>query len=390
MPSTPKVIVKINGQSITGWTYATITASLERIPRTFEVGVVQAQASQLGDVLAQPLEIWLDHGTGKQDKVLTGYIDTLQDSLQESNHEIIFAGRGVCSDLVDCSTELTSGSELIGMSASQVTVKITGHYDIQVVVENPLANVPYKYAVPVQVGDSAYSAIEYIARATNCLLYENADGSLVLGSAGSEQASFTDITHLKAIRSTLHFDVSSVYADYEILAAQPWVDTTHILNPPTKVISGTAHDKTFNNRLTAVDKVPRYRKLRKIITFVADPSIYGNEATAPGGPQQIYADYLCNRLNGRAQQISVTVQGWTDDNQLLWVPNQVVNVNLTYQSGLPLTLLVSECTYSISPTEGTTTTMILMPKTAFSFEPISGQAADVTAVYNAATQKTPG
>lgn len=379
----PKVIVKINNKPITGWTYATINASLERVPRTFELGVIQQVEAQGGDILGQPLEIWLNHGDGTTDKVLTGYLDTVQDSLQESSHEITFAGRGVCSDLVDCSTELTSfaqlsvnqNNEVIGMSAAQVAKKICGYYDIQVVVENELANKPYKFTVPVNVGDSAFSAIEYVARATLCLLYEDANGSLVLGAAGSEPASQTVLTHYKAIRSTLHYDISSVFGDYEILANPPWIDVQDVVhnNPVT---TGTAHDPTFDNRVTAINRKPRHRKFRKIENFVADPSIYGTDSTRP---QQIFANYICNRLNGRAQMLSVTVQGWTDESGQLWRPNQTVVFNLPYQNrNGALTWLISDCVYSISPEDGTTTTLNLMPSTAFSFEPLSGQSGDIT------------
>lgn len=371
-----QVIVKINGLSVTGWTYATITASLERIPRTFELGVIQPVLGALGNVLAQPMEVWLSHGDGTADKVLTGYIDGVQDSLNLSDHEITFSGRGVCSDLVDSSTELTNNSEIQGLSAFDVAQRICTIYDIKVVEENELALIPYNYQVPVNVGDSAYTAIEYIARANLCLLYEDEHGQLVLGSTGSEGVCQTTITHLNAIHSTLHFDISSVFGDYEILAVAPQKDVQAQAND-TPVPTGKAHDPTFDNRVTAAHKVPRQRKFRKIESFIADPNIYGTQT-----PQQIYANYICNRLNGRAQSITVTVQGWTDVTGKLFKPNQTINIELLYQTGVALKWLIADCTYSISPEDGTTTTMVLMPATAFSLEPLGGQAADVSATLH--------
>lgn len=374
----PSVIVKINGNEAYGWTHATVTASLERIPRTFELGVILPLLQTMGDVLAFPLEVWLDHGDGNRDKVLTGYVDGVQNSLQEASHEILINGRGICSDLVDSSTELNSSADLTvgqsgevtGMTARQVASKICGYYDIPLVVLNKNADIPYNYQVPVTTGDSAYSAIEYIARATLCLLYENENGALVLGAAGSEPASQTEINKFNCIRSAVHVDLAQLYKFYEIWVTAPVKVTQELLKgnaPP-----GTATDPAFNDSKTAANGKPRYRKFRKVESFIPDPLIYGTQS-----PQQVYANYICNRLNGRAQQITVTVQGWTDAQGKLWRPNQSVNIKLPYQLSAPVAWLVADCTYNISIEEGTTTTLTFMPSTAFSVEPLSGQAADV-------------
>jgi prophage tail gpP-like protein len=368
------VEVRINGKKVIGWTHASITASMERIPRTFELGIILDVSNPMQNAMQQPLEIWLNHGGGKMDKVITGYIDVISDSLQESSHEMIYSGRGICCDLVDSNTEFFGSNELIGISAATAATKITAYYDIPVVIENPKANVPFKGVVPINIGDTAYTAIEYLARATTCVLYENANGALVLGAAGSEPASKQLITHQVAVRSTKHWDTTSVFGDYRIYAVPAFKDTTGVegKEPPT----GTAHDPTFDGRVTAINKKPRHRMYRKVENFILDPALYDAKLS----PQQIYATYICNRLNGRSQVTTITVLGWTDKDGAMWVPNQLVYIMLPYQNlysgSSPISLVVAEVTYSISPEEGTTTTMNLMPITAFGVEPISAGDPD--------------
>jgi prophage tail gpP-like protein len=363
-------MVQLAGREITGWTTANVSAGIERMPRSFSLGLISTLDTALGDIehalpIQQLLEVYLVHDNGNQDKVLTGYVDLISDNISDTEHALEYGGRGVCQDIVDCSSEIFGkpANELNGLPVNQVVTQLVEPYGIEVVVENDNATKPYNGLININVGDDCYSTIEQISRYVSCLVYENAYGDLVLGSPGSETPSQTVLSlgdmRVKSCKVTL--DSSQMYSDY-------WVYTqgqASLLEIFGTQPTGKHHDTMFDNRKNAQGGT-RYRKKRLIKDLLLSPAIYKTSES----PQQIYADWLGWRSNGRSQAVNVTVAGWTDAQDQLWTPNSLVTVLLPLQGyPKPTQLLISECSYGMALDGGTTTTMTLMPANAFGVEP---------------------
>jgi prophage tail gpP-like protein len=321
--------------------------------------------------MQQPVEVYLVHANGSQDKVVTGYINGMADSLSEGDHEVSYVGRGLCQDIVDCSCEFygTKAKELLNLSVSAAVAKIAQPYGINLSVQAPLSETPFVGVIGMNIGDTAYSAVEYLARVSGCLLYENEKGELVLGSPASEAASTMVLNHQQCERSRVDLDTSTVFSDYDIFA-QAQANNQEIYGTQPK---GTFHDPLYDNRVS-VNGGKRYRKFQKIADFVVNSQIYKSN-----NPQQVYANWIGQRMHGRAQVITVVVPGWLDSTGRLYRPNATIPVLLNYQNifggskaaPTPLPMLIAEAVYAISPQGGSTTTLTLMDQTAFGVEPQS-------------------
>ena len=395
-----KVAIVINGKTLDFWTEATINAGVERMPRTFTIGVTMASnfdtswqdvfpRSAAGSAIQQPMKITLNGTT-----VLTGYIVSVDDELTGDTHTITISGAGVCQDVVECSTSFYDPSKqqnvLTGVSFASAVQALVAEYDIKVICQSPLATSIFNGSLPIHVGDDSYTAVELFARMSSSLLYEDAYGNLVLGVPGSAPRSLTLLTHQKVIRSRVVTDTSKLMSTYNVFSHFLANNLEGIPNLVNKPASYT--DNTFKNRVTAQTGKPRVRTSNKIVEFF-NPLLTQDTT----GGQQYYANFYGNRVNGRAQSVDIEVMGWFDDQGQLWQPNQYVSVTLPKQyfcgqNATPIDMIVTECQYSINPGEngGTVTRMSLMLPTGLGVEPTSlvGLKADEMAQIRAAQDAT--
>jgi prophage tail gpP-like protein len=359
--------LSINGNVLKtgGWSYAEITAGIERVPRHFILGTTFAQDSLLESVshapAGQPCVITYDGVS-----MLTGYCDAVQSSLLAKNHEISYHGRGACQDVVDTSFQFTGEKIklLLNVSIANATKQILASCGLNLIVEAPNAvNDPNKIInkayISANVGDSSYTAIEQMNTYCGCILYEDGAGNFVMGQAGSEPASQTTLTHQNCITSQVSFDLAAVHSDYNIYAS-PEAKNQETFG---KFKNGNYHQPIFDNRKNVIGGGARTRLYEKIVSGMSlDPTI---------NYQQAYCNWFANRQMGLAQPITVTVIGWEDAQGQMWRPNQLVTVSLPYQNVPSGQLLVVECTYILSEDRGTVTRMLLMPSMAFSAAPLN-------------------
>lgn len=390
-PVPDKVSVQINGQTVSNWTEASITTGIDRIPRHGSLKVTWKLNGALysGNKPLGPhgLPITLSLGA---DQILVGYMDVSSNLITKDSHSITYNIRGSTCDLVDSTAEFfnqngTLISELQGVSITNAVSKIAGVYNVNVVATNSLANsIVFPGAMNINMGDAAFTEIDYLAKFSGSLIYEDNNGNLVLGVPASEPPSSTVLSHWNVLSSGFDNDVTNIYSDYQVFA-QTAASNPDVVNvTPNTAGIGYVHDAFFDNRLAANGK-PRVRKYRKIQDLNLSQAIYQTN-----NPQQVYAQWLANRNKGRAQQMEVEVFGWRDDAGQLWRPNQLVSLNFPYQCLPPVTWLVAECTYILLYNGGTLTRLTLMPKDAFSVEPISiPMDTDIySATYGSNSQST--
>jgi prophage tail gpP-like protein len=317
-PVQDKVLVKINGQDLTGWTEASITAGIERIPRYGRLSVTWETNQGLyknGNKPLAPLGLPITVSLGSE-KVLTGYMDVSSDRVSEGEHSITYNVRGASCDLVDSTAEFfnqnqqgTLMSELYNVTILQAVSKMSSVYNVNVISTNPLTNTIFPGALNINVGDAAFTEIDYLAKFTGSLIYENANGDLVLGLPGTEPASTTFLTHMNVLSSEFINDITGIYSEYEIFA-QSAIENTDIPNLPTNHMSiGAVLDNFFENRLST-NGSHRVRKYRKIQDLTLSSDIYNRNSDFNFNPQQLYAQWLANRNKGHAQCMEVEVFGW--------------------------------------------------------------------------------
>jgi len=121
-----------------------------------------------------------------------------------------------------------------------------------------------------------------------------------------------------------------------------------------------AGDAGFQIDMQKDANVKRHRRLY----VVADQSSQGQDLC------KRRAIWEVARRAGRGTQVRVLLDSWRDKDGKLWTPNKLMPVTVPGLDGADVMLCISEVTYRRDDRTGTTAELLLMPKEAFTPEPI--------------------
>jgi prophage tail gpP-like protein len=84
------------------------------------------------------------------------------------------------------------------------------------------------------------------------------------------------------------------------------------------------------------------------------------------------AQWMANRAWGRSYAARITVDSWRDRAGKLWTPNSLIDVHSPTLKIFNRQWIISEVSFckTPGPTAGTSAELVVMPKEAFSVEPI--------------------
>jgi prophage tail gpP-like protein len=342
------LILVMDGQKVTGWSSVRFARSCERFPSSFDAQVTEKDPTgeQVVFMPFKACDVFL--GT---DRVSSGYIDAVHNTLDATNHIMSIFGRSKCEDLVDCSAEFgpnhSQGAGIPKLLIQNTTLKeiaeeLCAPYGIDVVMQNKdeLAHINF---VQITVGDKPYDIIERIARFQHLLVYDDTFGNLVISSVGFAEHSsgFVLGQNIQAISVEWRFDQR--YSEIDVL---------------NQTVNGANHDlldKTFGK---AVDPNIRHRRL--FIFSEAPPS-------TPNWAQD-RADWENARRYGRSQIIRVQVDSWRDSNHVLWTPNNYVTIDAPGMRLEHAKWIIADVVFSKSLETGTIADLVLMPPESFTPE----------------------
>jgi prophage tail gpP-like protein len=85
------------------------------------------------------------------------------------------------------------------------------------------------------------------------------------------------------------------------------------------------------------------------------------------------AQWMANRAWGRSYAARITVDSWRDRAGKLWTPNSLIDVHSPTLKIFNRQWIISEVSFckTPGPTAGTSAELVVMPKEAFSVEPVS-------------------
>lgn len=336
--------LKINNQRFSGWTEVRITAGIRQAARGFQIAVTDKWMGKRWQVLPfDACELYLgDH------KVLTGWVEGVNHSIDESQQIITLAGRAKTADLIDCTAK---AKQFRNQTALQIANALAKPHGVAV-----RADVAITKRIPSwkpDEGATVFESIETLARLAGLLVTDNADGDLVLTRAGISRVHTPLVLgeNIKALDAT--YDVSSLYSDYIIKGQQKGSDTVDAV--------AAAHVTAAANDYT----VKRYR-----------PIVLNAEDQIDLKAASIRSNWEKNTRFGNSQQFNVTVQGWQHETGL-WQPNQLVRLKAD-ELGLNADLLIVQVEYLLNDDNGTTAQLSLSPKAAFEPEPLSADVQQAT------------
>jgi len=342
------IILPNRGATISGWQRVRITRGVERVPSDFEITATErySTAADLTVLPGEPCVLKIG-----DDAALTGYVDRFMPTIDANSHVVTIAGRGKCSDLVDCSA-IWPGGQISGNGPTGIAQKLADPYGIKVTLASGVE--PQKPIPRIQLsyGETVFALIERVARYYALLAYEDTDGNLLLDRVGTIAAGsgFTEGKNIE--RAAAIYSMDQRFSEYDVMS-QSMERAADI---------GLGGDLLFS----AYDKfVPRFR----LMALVSEAGTAGQTV----GLQR--ALWEAARRFGRSFVISLTTDSWRDGTQpyqQLWAPNTTVGLDIPTLKVSPdvrMKWVVSEVTFRRDET-GTHADLVLMPSQAFLPEPI--------------------
>lgn len=302
----PDFRVVVNGQSYGGWKEASVVRTIEALAGSFEVLVSEKWPGQPTRREINPgdaCEITLDETV-----VLSGYVDDVNGQYGpgrdggDGTHTVSIMGRDKTGDLVDCS-HAGPPNEWTGQRIDQIARAICEPFGIPVTVESGTdigAALSKKFTI--QQGETAYEAIERMARMRAVLAVSDGRGGLVLTRSGTAKAPTALVLGENILAGSGLSSIRERFSEYTVKGQLAGSDTLY--GTQASGPAGLAQDPI----------IQRYR-----------PIVIVAEDQADIGTCQKRARWEANVRAGRGRRVTYRVQGWKHKGGL-WKPNELVDV----------------------------------------------------------------
>ncbi len=295
------VILRVNGQEWGGWTSVRISAGIERIARDFNVEITRSWPGDTDQVVRQSrikngdlVEVLI--GT---DKVLTGFVEATPVRYDARSISTGISGRSKTADLIDCSA---TPSQYAGRSLVQVATELAKPFSITVVDAGGTSGV--LQGVQADQGETVMDVLNKMLGLQQALAYDNAQGELVIGGIGSQQAHTALVLGENILSCDTEKSIRDRFSSYQV-SGQRTGNNDDFGEATTTAI-----------RAQTVDAgVARYRPM--IIRQT------GNATTATCGSR---SEFEMRQRAARTDEVTYSVQGWRQGDGSLWRPNMQVIV----------------------------------------------------------------
>ena len=330
-----KVAIRIAGYDWLGWTDAVVTRSLEQAAGSWSCSATDRYPAASHPLAVRPGQecvVLLD-----DEPVLTGYVDQIAIDYDARSHRVSLSGRSRTADLVDCSVQ--EHDSIRGLTLPDLAARLASPYGVDVVDEVGLAT-PIRRYVP-QLGESVHEAVERLARQQAVLVTDDAQGRLVLTRAGAHRAT----TALRAgeggniLSGSARYDASGRYATYHCRGQM------------------AGDDSTYGDSLATYGVATDDEDLRGRTLELTPPD------AATHADCYAYAVWEAATRAGRSVALSYVVQGWAQEDNALWEPNQIVDV-IDPIARIEGEYLIVAVEYRIGA-QGTTTTLTVAPREGY-------------------------
>lgn len=340
---TDRIELRVDTRIYGGWVSAQVTSSLETIAGGFTLSITERWPGQ--QVRRQVRPGMACAVTVNGTSVITGWIDDVAPAYDATSHAVTVRGRDTTGDLVDCSALAGAGR---WMSANLLTIVGDLCAPFGIKVRSGLADALKTVAeFHLQLGETAFEAIERICRIYAVLPTSDGLGNLMLTRAG-EGGTAAELRLGRDIKSGAGtLSDRDRHSRYIILGQSLGADATD-----PSLITG-CHAESLDSAIT------RYRPL----------VILAEAATGDPAWYQRRADWERSCRAGKSRRYTVTVAG-CDANGALYAPNTLVRVEDDWL-GLHGPILIAGVTLTQSD-QGQLAELSLVHKEAFDLAPPTG------------------
>jgi prophage tail gpP-like protein len=337
------VSLLVGDRPYVGWKSVTVHRAIDALSGSFSLTL-----SDKWGVEQVPIEILPEDACSLfigQDPIITGYIDEISGSEAAREHDMAITGRDKTKDLIDCSVK-DCPYTFANIPLLSILESIVQPYSIKTVCDSDILPIRVD-RFSIQPGETCFEAIDRACRMAGVLPQSTVDGEVRLTRAG-RQVQGTDLVLGTNIKSySYRFSTSNRFATYKVLGQRSGSDTS---DPAASAqILGEAVDPAIGRGRTLV--------------------IHGiHAADKPSAVTR--ARWEAAVRAGRSGMLTVTLQGWRDDNGYLWEINRIVDVCIPRRRLDYEPMLVGEVEFTKSREAGTITKLSLCRPDAFSPEPL--------------------
>jgi prophage tail gpP-like protein len=344
-----RVLLTDDGLMLTGWKAVRISRSIEVATSSFEL-TCSADANTLKLVGREGAPAKISIG---DDVVLSGFIETIEQTLTPKAHVITLTGRGRLADMVDCSCRIDKVNANTTLTA--LCAAITAPYGVSVFVppngtQAILDQLPVLPRQLVSITETAWEVIERYARYCGLLVFESEEGELTISTAGTE---------LGASGVALGQNIEA------IVCTKSTLGTFSTFNAVLSAYSAGADDEGVTN-------LPVVTVVAKNSTGRFRPTYFVSEQSATDRRfVEKRVNWMASRSYGRSRRVRVLVDNWRDASGSPWIPNTNYPVSAD-TVGVPenTILLLAEVTFILDKL-GTHAELVFGPRQGFLPEPIA-------------------
>jgi len=343
------IVLKVAGKTYGGWTSVIVEKSLYRITGAFGFattdifpGNIKKWEFSLGDACSVEID---------KQTIITGYIEDLPISYDNSTHNVQVGGRDKTGDLVDCSF-VQDAAEWKNQTILKIIKALCHPFDIDVVAD---ASVASQVATKIpefktNESDVVFDLIAKLCRMGAILPVSYGDGKLTLTRAGTAYKANDALVLGENIKSgSIEQSNKDRFQTYIVKGQGIGTDEKSLLEDVTGPV-GQIRDNV----------ILRYRPL---VIFTETPCDIGRCLAR--------ARWEARNRAGASRSLEYTVQGWVQSNGDVWPLNAMVDVRDSFL-GINDTLLIAAISFSVDDTSGTVTRLSLVHPETFELlaEPI--------------------
>lgn len=382
-----RVSLEVGGLQYGGWKSVRVRHSIEQLAGVYSLELHDRWPGQTTAWTIEPGQSCvLRIG---DDTMITGYVDVNNVRVSPTEHSISIEGRDRTGDLVDCSAP---PREWVGMSFEHVATELCRPFGVQLYRQlgegqggytnpartgqpaplQPCSNggdrLPRK---AINSGDTVHKALEKLAKMQGVLLVSDRRGGLIVTRAGlggrcrdvlatgqnilsqEYERSFANLYSEITVKGQANGATSTAAGSQTLSGAQTVRPSATVKRAAQAPQGGSVLAQAQSpSQRAAASTVGRYRPLIITADSQADARRCAERAAWEAGTRE-----------SRSRRLTITVQGWRQEDGTLWSINTLVRV-VSPLVRADEDMLITSCEYKLD-SSGTTTVLQLSSPKAF-------------------------
>lgn len=372
----------LDGVAYDQWTSGEVTRDLKDFSGGFSFTFRDGEASKRTFVFASmpilpPLRSQMQAKImiGKR-TVLLGHVEDVAYDVSDGNASVTISGRDKTGDLIDCSALAEGPAELKGVKLEDAAAKIAEPFGLKVRTEVDTGEIFDRYSI--DLGETAFSAIEKGSRQRSVLILSDGVGNIVITRTGKTRAPDAICLPGNVMAVSASFSTANRYSKTVVRGQSERSGKSRsaaALDAAAEPIGadsrndgdGTARERERKGTVAtgrAEDgEIRRYR-----------PKVHLARSKAGAVSAQDEADWRNRTSRAEGDEQTYTVKGHEANGQL-WTVNQVVPVSDAFL-GIERDLLISAVRYAEA--DEITTDISVCSAEAFDKEPVGKRRTNKT------------